>query len=109
MRADDEVLHIQLQHIVESARRATTADRVIMIIEFHDDEKDKQCTMMVFDDKHDQPTHHAVAGVTVATLAAVDTMLSQLSPLRIELVNTKTGERKPFDQLEPHMVVLEGT
>lgn len=109
MQADDPVLHAQLEHIVKSARSATTARRVIMIVEFHDEKVDKPCTMMVFDDALDESLGETIAGVAVATLAATDTMLSQLSPLRIELVNTETGHRKPFDQIEPHMVVLNET
>jgi type VI protein secretion system component VasF len=78
-----------------------------MIIEFYDEEEEKECTMMAFEDRADQPPQEQIAKVTVATLGAVNTMLESMTPLRLVIENTKTGETRPLKNFDPRMVVLE--
>lgn len=106
MKADDPILQEQLHHICTSARKATSAERIVMMIDFYDDEKNAPCTMMVFDSKEDVPPAQEVARVVITALAGVNSMLESMTKLRMVIQHTETGEIKPFSSFDAEMVEL---
>jgi hypothetical protein len=49
MKADDEILHMQMHESVAAIRRSIGADHMVLVTSFHDDEVGAQATLLSFD------------------------------------------------------------
>ena len=107
MKPDDPVLHEQLHHICSNARKAVAADRCVLIIEFHDEDKDKPCTMLMYDGPQENKATEEAAHVVMALLAGVNSILLSTTKLQVAIKNNETGEVRDIDSFEPHMLDIE--
>lgn len=48
MDAKDPTIHTQLQHIVDTGRKAVAADRAIFLVQMYDDVREAEATMVTF-------------------------------------------------------------
>lgn len=107
MKASDPTLHAQMHHLAASARKAVAANKAILIIEFWDEDAEKDCTMLMYDCREPDGGKAEVVRVVISTLQAIQSMFSSTSDLQLTIHDKETGETMEIDRHDAFMRKIE--
>lgn len=108
MKASDEILHEQLNHLVKMGRQAVVADLCVMVAKGYDEEVEATASMVVFSlvDEEKKSEDEAMQAVVLALAQAIDTILRSRTNMEVILRHRKSGvEWKPGESSFGHRVV----